>query len=154
SGKAVDQAEVYYVPQQEDNPGRRGGLLIGSYHKAYSKADGTFEIVVPAGRGRLLVAGPSSDYVAQTVGGQELLAGRPGGRRLYHHGVVPLDVTLKDRIKDVKVTLKRAVTLKGRVIGPDGKPVRGAVLFGPGDLVPPANSLHVGVPQESNFAPL
>jgi RNA polymerase sigma factor (sigma-70 family) len=154
SGKAVDQAEVYYVPQQEDNPGRRGGLLVGSYHKAYSKADATFEIVVPTGRGHLLVAGPSPDYVAQPVGGQELLAGRTGGRRLYHHGVIALDVTLKDRVKDVKVTLKRAVTLKGRVVGPDGKPVRRVVLFGPGDLVPPSTFLHAGVPQESNFAPL
>ncbi|MBI1914276.1 MAG: RNA polymerase sigma factor [Planctomycetes bacterium] len=154
SGKPVDQAEVYYVPQQEDNPGRRSGLLVGSYHKAYSKLDGSFQLVVPAGRGRLLIAGPTADFTKQVVGGQELAAGKSGGRRHYHHGVVALDVTLKDRVKDVKATLTRGVTLKGRVVGPDGKPVRGVVLFAPGDLVPPSNSLHAGVPPESNYSPL
>ena len=155
SGKAVDGAEVYYVPQQEDNPARRGGLLVGSYHKVYSKADGNLQMVVPAGRGRLLIAGPSPDYVTQTVGGQELAAGRPGGGRRFHHGVVALDVTLKDRVKDIKVTLKRGVTLRGCVVGPDGKPFRHAALFAPGDLVPRSNEmLFAGTPPESTFTAL
>jgi hypothetical protein len=154
SGQPVERAQVYYVPQQENNPGRRGDLLIGSYHKVPSKADGSFQISVPAGRGHLLVEAPTPDYVSRTLGSEELVAGRPGGRRLYHHGVAALDLTLKDKPKELKLTLKRGVTIKGRVVGPDGKPARQAAMLCGGELVRPSNSFYAGVPAESNVATL
>ncbi len=149
SGKPIDQAEVYYVPQTENNPGRRGGLLVGPYYKWHSKADGTFDAVVPVGKGHLIVTGPGEDFLYRTVGSEELAAGRPGGEPRHHHGVIAVEANASDRVKEVSVALRRGVTIRGRVVGPDGKPVRMAGMVCSGELVPSRNDVRfAGVPSE------
>jgi hypothetical protein len=55
----------------------------------------------------------------------------------------------------VKVELRRAVTIKGRVVGPDGKPVENALVFIPRELAPPSQQLGlyrvIGLPPDAQI---
>ena len=66
---------------------------------------------------------PSDDYVLQTVHDHTLTSGQPGAIRAYSHAGILLDLKPGDSSKEVLVTLRRGVTVKGRVVGPDGEPV-------------------------------
>ncbi len=144
SGKPVDQASLYFRPQAENNPHRRDDLLVPSYYPVVSEPDGSFVLAAPPGPGRLIVKGPGRDFVYQTVSQQELLTGKPGGPTRYFHAATALDLTPEEKSRDLTVSLRRGVTLKGTVVGPDGKPVPHAVLFGPGELFPANTDVRFG----------
>jgi protocatechuate 3,4-dioxygenase beta subunit len=91
--------------------------------------DGSYQIGVPTGAGRLLVVHPSGEYIPEVLGTAELLAGKKGGDPVYQHAIVPLDIKADEKTREVPITLRRGVTVKGRVVKPDGRPVEGAVLF-------------------------
>jgi RNA polymerase sigma factor (sigma-70 family) len=149
SGKPIVSAAVAFLPQRENNPDLPRGIETGPDHRAWTGADGTFRIVFPPGRGHLIVTGPSADYTYQTVSEGELQAGKPGGPGRYFHAARPLELRVKDDPKEVKVELRRAVTIKARLAGPDGKPVKGAVVFVPHELLPPRSDILVaafGIP--------
>ncbi len=112
-------------------------LLDRLNHRVFTGADGSFEVVAPAGSSRLLVTGPNPDYVYRTITEQELLTGKVGGEVRHFHAVLPLGLRAKDGPKEVKVELRRAITVKGRIVGPDGKPVPSAELAVPSELAPP-----------------
>jgi RNA polymerase sigma factor (sigma-70 family) len=156
TGKALVSATLAFVPQSEGNPERPRGILSGQEHKYFSRADGTFEMVVPPGRGHLIVTGPSPEYTYRTVSEAELLAGKPGGPPHHFHAVVALDLRAKGDAKELKIELRRAVKIKGRLVGPDGKPVKDAVVFLPSELLPPRQpamlSLVFGVPPGTRVA--
>ena len=106
-------------------------------HRGTSKADGSYVFAVPAdAKGPLTITAPTDDYIPQVVGSAEILGGLKGGDRVYYHAVVPLGLKPGDKEKEVPVVLHRGVTLKGRVVGPDGKPAKDAILF-VGEYRPP-----------------
>jgi RNA polymerase sigma factor (sigma-70 family) len=158
SGKALVSATVAFVPQSENTPQQPRNVLTGSDHKFFTRADGTFELIAPPGPGHLVVTGPSAEYAYQTVSEGELLAGKPGGPPRHFHSAVPLKLSAKDDPKEVKIELRRSVTLKGRVVGPDGKPVKDAVVFLPAELLPegPYRSLSLafGIPPGTRLTAL
>jgi hypothetical protein len=86
-------------------------------------------MVVPAGPCHLLVSGPDGNYVVHSLGSDVLQTGKPGGVRRYYHGVLALDLAPQDQPKEVALILQRGITLHGRVLGPDGKPVPHAFLL-------------------------
>jgi hypothetical protein len=103
-------------------------------------------MVVPARPVRLLLQAPRHGLALQETSDGELISGKPGGIRRYYHAIVPLSMDLKDSTKELTVTLKRAVTLRGTVVGPDGKPVPQAVLFVGKELLPQEDLLSVASP--------
>jgi RNA polymerase sigma factor (sigma-70 family) len=105
------------------------GYNGGWMHRGATGPDGSFLFGVPAGVGRLTVNGPTDDYIPEVIGSAEILAGQKGGDRIYYHALVPLDLKRDEKEKELSVMLRRGVTLKGRVVDPDGKPVSDAVLF-------------------------
>src|SRR5205807_401518 len=54
---------------------------------------------------------------------------RPGGARQYAHAFVPLDLNAGADPQDITVSLKRGVTVKGRLVGPDDKSVPEAMML-------------------------
>jgi RNA polymerase sigma factor (sigma-70 family) len=117
TGKPVAGAEIDY----------KGQVMT---HRWRSGADGSYAFVLPADAARpLTVNGPSPDYIPQVVGSAELLTGKKGGAPIYHHAVVPLGLKPGDREKELPIELRRGVTLKGRLVGPDGKPAKDAILL-------------------------
>jgi hypothetical protein len=136
SGKAVAKVRVFFQPQRDNNPQGRKDLLNPGLTATETAPDGTFQTAVPAGPGHLLCTAPGNDFVLQKTSAGEISAGQPGGRPQYFHSIVPLNLKLQKEPKDVTITLRRGVTVRGRLVGPDGKPVLMAVLYGPGDLLP------------------
>jgi RNA polymerase sigma factor (sigma-70 family) len=129
SGKPVADASIQFIPRYANNPNRREDVLTGWQNIVLSGADGTFSIAVLPGPGNLLIHGPTSDYVLQDFGENRLYDGGHGGRRNYVHGLVELDLAAKSRTHEVAVTLRKGVTVKGNLVGPDGKPVAEALML-------------------------
>jgi hypothetical protein len=121
-------------------------------HRAVSGADGSYSFAVPAGAaGPLTVNAPTPDFVPQVMGSAEILGGAKGGDRIYYHAMVPLGLNPGDKEKELPVVLRRGVTLKGRLVGPDGKPAKDAVLL-VGEYRPPYEKfLHPIRVREGHF---
>jgi RNA polymerase sigma factor (sigma-70 family) len=129
SGKPVAGAGVQFWPQDGDNPDRPRNALTGWSFSEVTKEDGIFQMAVIPGQGHLLVQGPTPEYVHAEIGHEVISRGQPGGSRLYPDAFVKLDLPAKGEPKDVAVTLRRGATVRGRLLGPDGKPVSRALLL-------------------------
>jgi RNA polymerase sigma factor (sigma-70 family) len=128
TGRALAKATVQFIPRRTDNPNFRKDALTGWESAVVSGADGRFDIGVLPGPGHLLIHGPTPDYVYAEIGDGLLYNGKSGGSRYYAHAIVPLDLKAGAGTHEVAVSLKRAVTVKGRVVGPDGRPVAEALM--------------------------
>jgi RNA polymerase sigma factor (sigma-70 family) len=129
SGKPVAGASVQYQPRVGKNPHYRKDVITGWQGIVVTGPDGTFRIAVLPGPGHLLVCGPTLDYVHQEIGNEVLYNNRAGGTRYYPDALVKLDLPAKVHSKDVAVTLRRGVTVKGTLMRPDGKPVEKALMM-------------------------
>ena len=58
-----------------------------------------------------------------------VLEGQPGGGRMYSHAYAALDLKPGMGSQEVNLVLRRGATVEGRVVGPDGQPVRDAWIF-------------------------
>jgi hypothetical protein len=95
---------------------------------ARTGADGTFQIAVGAGRGHLLVKGPDNDYVAVEITAGEVEGRKRSGKPYHPDAVIALDAKVGAEAVEVSAKLRRGVTLRGRVVGPDGKPMAEGVV--------------------------
>lgn len=123
SGRPVAQALVVYRRRDPQSLGSRlWDWIHGALETTITRSDGSFELAVPSGAGALYVIGGTHDYVhVQTsVGEQEY--GRPSLIHEYPDAIVPLDLKPNVEPSVVSATLRRGVTLRARVLGPDGKP--------------------------------
>ena len=118
SDKPVAGAAVLYESHsmQNSEPG-------GSSGRARTAADGSFRFAAPPIPGHLSVMEPGEDYVLQGIGDEMLFSGQPGGRRFYANAFVACDPRPGTKSLEVDVVLRRGVTIKGQVSGPDGHPL-------------------------------
>ena len=130
TGRPVAGARISFGTRRKDEP---NGASSGH---AESGQDGSFQLAALPSPGYLIVLAPSEDFVYQSIGGQVVREGRPGGRRFYAHAIVPLDPKPDRDGPEVAVPLRRGVTVKGRVIGPDDRPVPSAAMIGRVFLAP------------------
>ena len=122
SGRPIAGAVVRYFPRRAAND----EVFIRPGLTPQSAADGSFMLAVPPRRGYLIVLGPGRDYVLQALDQGLLFNGQPGGPRVYGHAFIACDPksgSASENANDVQVALRRGVTVKGRVIGPDGQAV-------------------------------
>ena len=98
--------------------------------QAVSGPDGTFTLVVPSGPGHLLVQGPSADYLHLTTSNVEMGVGLRPSFHLYPDAHAVLDIKDGEAPRPLELRLHRGVTVAGRVVAPDGKPVAEAFAFG------------------------
>ncbi len=129
SGKPVAKAAVQYYPQRAINSNFREGIVYGWQGTEVSGEDGSYAMTVLPGPGHLLFIGPDGRYVHEEIGGNVLFNGRPGGLRFYADAVRKLDYPKEAREKHVDVTLRRGVTIRGRLLAPDGQPLLGKALM-------------------------
>ncbi len=121
SGKPVTGAVVRFTPYDhaEVNP-------VGSVPSS-TGLDGSFRIAAPAGPGYLVTQGPSDDYVLREMGAEGgVYFAKPGSRRFYAHAYTFLDLKPENSGQEVNVIIRRGVTAKVRVVGPDDRPVQDA----------------------------
>src|SRR5262249_30200235 len=129
SGKALAKATALFVPQKSGNPNFRRDIATGWDNTSVTGDDGTFDLCVLPGPGHLLVRGPTPDYVFQETTERKLLSGKEGGQRQYANAIVPFDLKSGAGLQEMAVALKPAVTVKGRLLGPDDRPVAEALMI-------------------------
>jgi RNA polymerase sigma factor (sigma-70 family) len=127
SGKPVAGAGVAFQPRQGNNPFYTRDARFAD---GVTDADGKFALVVLPGPGHLLINGPTADYLHTSIPARDLSGvGRALSQRYYPDGLVALDLKPDVVTHRVEATLRRGVTLKGRVLGPDGRAVARGQLF-------------------------
>ncbi len=126
TGRPVAGAIVRIVPD-----GSRSGPPAGRDVPSSTGADGTYLIAAPPGPGHLVVQGPDDDYVLVELGGKGgSLQAEPGRPRYYAHAYRAVDLKPRGPDLDVEpVRLRRGAAIHGRVLDPDGRPVRHAAIF-------------------------
>ncbi len=122
SGKPVSGAQVDFEIRRAPNGESR------TMH-VYTHSDGSFQLGAEPEPGHLFVWGPDYDYAIQAIDGGIVLRGQPGGSRMYSHAITALDLKPGMGSQEVNLVLRRGETVKGRVVGPDGQPVRDAWIF-------------------------
>jgi RNA polymerase sigma factor (sigma-70 family) len=123
SGRPGVGAVGYYVPDR-DNPQVGREVLHGCDAHAVSGPDGILRLAVPSGHGRLCVHAPDGKFLAVPYRVQ----GEAAGRVSYAHGIVDLDLPVDAGEAKADVPLREGVSITGKLIGPDGRPVAAAVL--------------------------
>jgi RNA polymerase sigma factor (sigma-70 family) len=127
SGKPVPKAKVIFEQNRDDNPDYLENV---SKTEVLTEANGKFEIVVPPGRGHVLVDGRSQHFIHREIGTNALFGG--GGYRdfrYYYDGIIPYQLKPNSPPHDVSLKLQRGVTLRGHLVGPDGQPVPKAMML-------------------------
>jgi beta-lactamase regulating signal transducer with metallopeptidase domain len=90
---------------------------------AVTNADGTYRVAGPPGPGYVVAQGPSDDYVPREFA----VAGGPLNRhRFYAHAYRSVDLKPGGPEQEVDLALRPGAAIDGRVVGPDGQPVRDA----------------------------
>jgi hypothetical protein len=132
SGKPVALASIEYVPRSVNNPFFRREVIApfaGLKQVAASGPDGTFRLPVLPGPGHLLINGPTGDYLHAETSRRHLDAGEAGGIRYYPNAYVQLALKPDTRLPPLTITLRRGVTVRCRLVGPDDKPVATALVW-------------------------
>jgi RNA polymerase sigma factor (sigma-70 family) len=132
SGKPVAGTSVRFEPSMDNNPYYRRDLvpLMRDWGEiAVSDAAGKFQLTVLPGPGSLLVKAPTVDYLHVEVSNKKIYGqGIQPDWRNYLDAFVELNLKPQPGPHDVGVVLRRGVTLSGKLVGPDGKPVPQAAL--------------------------
>ena len=131
SNRPVAGAAVAFVPRRREDNSSSGGD-----GRSVAAADGSFEMAVSPNVGYLAVKAPSEDYVLRVIGNLQFFSGRPGGRCLYSHAFIPCEPKASGPSLELNVTLRRGITVAGRVVGPDDQPVADVWVLGRLALMP------------------
>jgi RNA polymerase sigma factor (sigma-70 family) len=115
SNRPVAGASVVFIAHREVTDRREGG-------GTKTLVDGRFEFAGLPRPGHLAVQSASPDYVLQEIGDREFQQGQPGGTRWYAHAFIPYDPKAGGSGPEVNVTLRRGVTVTGRLLAPDDQP--------------------------------
>jgi RNA polymerase sigma factor (sigma-70 family) len=127
SGTGLRGAGVCFLPVQKPLPSPVSGFpAVGLVYPATTGPDGSFTLTALRGPGHLIVKAAKAEFVPVQDTLQRLSFGSPGGQPIFAHAIVPVDVSDGKDAQDVKISLRRGVAVKGKLIGPDGKPVGGA----------------------------
>jgi RNA polymerase sigma factor (sigma-70 family) len=132
SGKPVAGAHAEFMTFLDNNPYYREDVFRhqGEHLTGVSGADGRFEVITLPGPGHLLINGPTLDYIHTEITTKQLEGTRVGpNRRNYPDALVKLSLKPQSEPYEVKATLRRGVTLTGRLVGPNGEAVQHAVML-------------------------
>jgi RNA polymerase sigma factor (sigma-70 family) len=127
SGKPVAGARIYFHRRQDLD-------LVDAYREGFqvpaiTAANGSFRMAVQPVPGTLVVLGTTPDYVHVATSSGELQGLGPRGSRYYPDALHPLNLKAGATEHEVALTLRRGVTVRGKLAGPDGQPVPDAVMF-------------------------
>ena len=125
TGRPLRGASVQYLAAR--CPDR---VLDGWQAAVSSKDDGSYQIVVPPGKGYLFVYSPTSDYILESIGGQMIYYGQPGGGAITRTPSLPTTSRPVTRRTKSSPRSRPGKTIKGRLVGPEGQTVERAAIIG------------------------
>jgi protocatechuate 3,4-dioxygenase beta subunit len=135
TGEPVADAMVSFASPAPRTAGTGGGGW------ALTKPDGSFAFAVEPHAGHLSVQAPGEDYQLQAISSARFYGGnRASGDRLYAHAFLPYDPGPGAETPEIRVALRRGATVKFRLIGPDGEPIRDVRIYSRAVLGPTAAS--------------
>jgi len=127
SGKPVAGAAVRFTPYEFANTNPlswSGPSATGS--------DGSFRLAAPPGPGYVVTQGPSEDYLLREMSAKGgVYVAQPGSEPFYAHAYTFLDLKPESAGQEVNVVIRRGMTFKVGVVGPDHRPVQDATVFSP-----------------------
>src|SRR5262249_33718212 len=126
AGTPVAGAWVVYHQKYRDNKRYRNM----PHNETATDADGRFTLVVPHGPGHLLVQGPTADYLHVETSPSAMGIGLRPSFHMYPDADAVLDIKDGEATHPLDLRLRRGVTVSGRVLMPDGKPVAKAFAIG------------------------
>jgi beta-lactamase regulating signal transducer with metallopeptidase domain len=88
-------------------------------------AEGRFRMPVWPGPGYLLVKAPTIDYLHVPVSLGDKYYGKSGLGRGYHDGALKINFKPGEKPQPVAIELERGITLRRKVVRPDGQPASG-----------------------------
>jgi RNA polymerase sigma factor (sigma-70 family) len=124
SGKPIAGATVDFYSREQMRATRASVSIVSS-----TASDGSFRLGAGPHPGCLFVKCPGDDYMLVAIGNRMVNEGQPGGRRIYAHAYSLLDLKPGIGSQEVNLVLRHGATVTGRVVGPDGEPVREAWSF-------------------------
>jgi beta-lactamase regulating signal transducer with metallopeptidase domain len=128
SGKPIVGAVVRFTPHTVP---RTSSSTMGV--PSLTRADGSFSIAGVPDQGYVVVQGPSDDYVLKELAASGgAFYAQPGNRRFYAHAYKFIDLRPEASSQTVNLTLEHGLTVKGRLIGPDDRPVKEASMLSRG----------------------
>jgi hypothetical protein len=139
SGKPVAGANVDFWPRVSNNPYYREDVPTGMARGVATEPDGAFQITVPPGPGHLAVQSGVPDFIQRVVYydySTHDVSDKPSkpqdpnpSETWYVAGLTALDVKRSAEPPEVKIVLRRGVSVKGRLLEPDGQPVARAKML-------------------------
>lgn len=126
TGKPVPRVAVEFLPHRL-NPNLHNDVVTGWEGMVASETNGAVTICVLPGPGHLVLHAPV-EYVLQEQSERMIDDARPGGMRFYAHAFVPLNLKSGEPF-DLNLTLLRGTTVHGRLLDPNGQPVREALML-------------------------
>ena len=143
TGRAVFGELNYFIlrdnPHLKDYPGYGTLRFLRPF---YTDEDGAFQIAVIPGRGVLGAWAPGpyrigaglENIKGRDPRGLDVVAARPNEIIPSNFNtLIEIDPRLGEESITVDIGLDRGRTLKGKLVGPDGEPVAGALMLGAGD---------------------
>ncbi len=106
-----------------------GVYWAAQLHKVQTGNDGNFEIAVMPGPAHLLVETISPEFIRQMITYRELDRDTPGGMHEYYHGFIQIEPSPASDPIETAIDIHRGVTIAGNVVGPQGEPVKKAILL-------------------------
>ena len=128
SGKPIAGAGIEYWVARDKNPHRSREFVdkaywAAEYRRVLSDSDGSFKQVVVPGPGYLVAKAPDSSYVSRQITHGELLWDKPGGYFVNVESAKSINPEPNAETTDVVMDMKPGITIRGRVEGPDGRPI-------------------------------
>jgi beta-lactamase regulating signal transducer with metallopeptidase domain len=119
--RPIENASIQFIPQSNRRFQQPEGVVTGWQGIQLSRANGEFAISVLPGPGRLLVHGPTNDYVLHVIGERELNGNGTGGERNYAHAIKRIDPASGSPAIETTIALERGSTVSGTVLAPEGR---------------------------------
>ena len=125
ANRPIEGARVQYRPKKPDHSRTymTAPTEASQVQVAITNEDGGYELGVPAGKGELLVLGPTLDFIPVET--------RRGVYRLYPDAKASINVSAQTTVRTQDFQLKRGVTMKARVTDGDGNPIESFELISP-----------------------
>src|SRR5579863_5512428 len=98
------------------------------YRRILTRRDGTFEVAVIPGPGYLVAKAPDATYVSRQITHGEVTGEGPGGYFMNIEAAKSINPKPGEKVVDFVLEMTQGVTIRGQVVGPDGKPIDQAVL--------------------------
>jgi RNA polymerase sigma factor (sigma-70 family) len=120
TNKGISGAHVCFLPGPKP-ANTSGAPPVGLTNPVSSGPDGAFSLMALPGSGHLIAAAAAAEYVP--------IQARVRWGAVFAHAVVPVDFKDDTGAMNLQIPMRRGAVVKGKLTGPDGQPVQGAVLI-------------------------